>query len=57
MDVKKWNIYFIFCGKKNYLRRGITTLAAVSWLNKNCHAKETNFFMHGTGIQIFCESK
>ena len=57
MDVKKWNIYFICGGKKNYLRRGITTLAAVSWLNKNCHAKETNFFMHGTGIQIFCESK
>ena len=57
MDVKKWDIYFMHNGKKSYLRKGITTLAAVTWLNKNCHAKETDFFMHGIGIQIFCESK
>lgn len=56
MDTKKWNIYFISNGKKSYLRRGITTLAAVNWLKKNCRVKETNFFMCKTGLQIFCES-
>lgn len=57
MDMKKWNIYLVCNGEKKYLCKGVTTLAAVNWLNKNCRAKETNFFMHGTGTQIFCESK
>ena len=54
---KKWSIY-IMCGDtKAYLRKEMTTQEAIKWLDDNCDVKETNWFMHGIGTQVFCESK
>lgn len=54
---KKWNIYIMANDHKIYLRKGMTTMEAIKWLEDNCITKNTDYFMHGTGIQAFCESK
>lgn len=54
---KKWNIYMMANDHKIYLRKALTTLEAISWLKENCKVKDTDYFMHGTQTQVFCECK
>lgn len=52
---KKWNAYIMAGGIKVYLRKAMTTLEAVKWLEDNCKADNGNHFMCGT--QVFCECR
>ena len=52
---KKWNVYIMVGNLKIYLRKALTTIEAVKWLQDNCKADNGNHFMYGT--QVFCECK
>lgn len=52
---KKWNTYIMAGNLKVYLRKAMTTLEAVKWLEDNCKADNGNHFMCGT--QVFCECR
>lgn len=52
---KKWNVYIMAGNLKIYLRKAMTTMEAVKWLQQNCKHVNTDYFMCGT--QVFCECK
>lgn len=52
---KKWNVYIMAGNLKIYLRKAMTTMEAVNWLQQNCKHVNTDYFMCGT--QVFCECK
>lgn len=52
---KKWNVCIMAKDSKIYLRKAMTTMEAVKWLEANCKMKNNNYFMCDT--QVFCESK
>lgn len=52
---RKWNTYIMVGNLKIYLRKAMTTMEAMKWLQDNCKSDNGNHFMCGT--QVFCESR
>lgn len=52
---KSWNVYIMKGNLKVYICKGMTTMEAISWLERNCKSINADYFMCGT--QVFCECK
>ena len=52
---KKWNVYIMAGNTKIYLRKSMTTMEAIKWLEQNCKSVNADYFMCET--QVFCECK
>ena len=52
---KKWSTYIMVGNVKIYLRKAMTTMEAVKWLQEKCKIQNTDYFMGNR--QVFCECK
>lgn len=52
---KLWNAYIMAGNLKIYLRKSMTTMEIIKWLQDNCKTDNDNYFMCGT--QVFCECR
>lgn len=55
MKSKKWSAYIMVGNIKIYLRKSMTTMEAINWLNNHCKNENSNHYM--CGAQVFCERK
>ena len=53
--IKLWNAYIMVNNKKIYLRKFMTTMEALKWIDANCESDNENYFMCGT--QVFFETR
>lgn len=51
----KWNIYIMIGNLKVYLRKAMTTMEAVKWLEAKCTSRNSHYFIGAT--QVFCEGR
>lgn len=54
---KSWSVYIMVGNLKIYLRKRMTTMEIIKWLEDNCKVDKTNYFMLGSGTEVFCESR
>ena len=54
---KAWNVYIMVGNLKIYLRKRMTTMEAINWLQENCKQENGNCFMRGSGTEVFCETR
>lgn len=52
---KKWSAYIMVGNLKVYLRKAMTTMEIIKWLDTHCETVNTDYFMCGT--QVFCECR
>lgn len=52
---KLWNAYIMIGNLKVYIKRAMTTMEAIKWLQKKCKIQNTDYFMGNR--QVFCECK
>ena len=53
----KWNVYIMVGNLKIYLRKHMTIMEVIKWIDDNCNVDKTNYFMRGSGTEVFCESR
>lgn len=54
---KKWNVYIMVGNLKIYLRKHMTIMEVIKWIDDNCNVDKTNYFMRGSDTEVFCESR
>ena len=52
---KRWSTYIMVGNIKVYLRKSMTTMEVIKWLDEHCKEINTDYFMCGT--QVFCECR
>lgn len=54
---KAWNVYIMVGNLKIYLRKRMTTMEIIKWLEDNCKMENSDYFMRGSGTEVFCETR